>query len=113
VDETEVWEQGVGHVLVEERRGGEEVEGYSVWTVVPCSLARYSFFSCLEVGRVENGEGEGEAVGRKRRKGGIHLHGIELLFLGYNLVDVRCEEGVRGHDLVADRALDGGFYFAL
>ena len=25
-------EEGVGHVLVEEGRGADEVEGYSVWT---------------------------------------------------------------------------------
>ena len=59
--------------------------------------------------------GEWRERGRKReeeKRGELHLHGIELLFLGYDLVDVRCEEGVRCHDLVADRALDGGFYFA-
>jgi hypothetical protein len=50
--------------------------------------------------------------GERRKRGKIHLHGIELLFLGYDLVDVGCEEGVCCYDLVADCALDRGFYFA-
>ena len=33
MDESEVREQGVGHVLVEEGGGADEVECYSVWTV--------------------------------------------------------------------------------
>lgn len=28
-----MWEERVGHVLVEERSGAYEVEGYSVWTL--------------------------------------------------------------------------------
>lgn len=32
--EFEVWEEGVGHVLVEEGGAADEVEGYSVWTVL-------------------------------------------------------------------------------
>jgi hypothetical protein len=70
----------------------------------------------LVLGSWEGGEWmerEREREREEEERGELHLHGIELLFLGYDLVDVRCEEGVRCHDLVADRALDGGFYFAL
>ena len=34
MDEFEVGEESVGHVLVEERRGADEVESYSVGTVI-------------------------------------------------------------------------------
>ena len=30
MDELQVWQEGVGHVLVEERFGGDEVERYTV-----------------------------------------------------------------------------------
>jgi hypothetical protein len=32
-------EEGVGHVLVEEGRGADQVEGYSVWAGLGCSSA--------------------------------------------------------------------------
>jgi hypothetical protein len=98
VDETQVWEEGVGHVLVEERGGTDQVEGYSVWTIqIHTSVAIFSL-----VGLLSMGEGRGEGVAR----GGRHFHSIQLLFLGYNFVDVWCEEGVCCHKLVANGALD-------
>ena len=49
--------------------------------------------------------------GQRGREGEGHFHSIQLLFLRYDLVDVWCEEGVCCHELVADRALDGGLDF--
>lgn len=43
----------------------------------------------------------------------VHFHGIELLFLGHHLVDVGCEEWVRGCELLAQGARDGGLDLGL
>ncbi len=55
MDEFQVREEGVGHVLVEEGSVTDEVECYSVWTVVVCQL---SFLST------------GEQVGGSKDRGG-------------------------------------------
>jgi len=49
-----------------------------------------------------------EGMGERK---GVHFHSIELLFLGYDLVDVRCQERVCVYDLCSDGALDGGLDF--
>ena len=43
----------------------------------------------------------------------IHLHGIQLLLLRNNLIDVRRQARIRRCELCAERALDGGLDFGL
>lgn len=43
----------------------------------------------------------------------VHFHSIKLLLLWHHLVDVGCEEGVGGCELLAQGAGDGGLDFGL
>jgi hypothetical protein len=51
VDEFEVREEGIGHVLVKEGSGADEVEGYSVWAVFypRFSIIPLPFFSARAI----------------------------------------------------------------
>jgi len=63
-------------------------------------------------------EGNGELQRREWRdqsgkEKSIHLHGIQLLLLRNNLIDVRRQARIRRCELCAERALDGGLDFGL
>ena len=70
-------------------------------------VSRYSRLAWWE----KEEERERGEEGQRGREGERHFHSIQLLFLRYDLVDVWYEEGVCCHELVADRALDGGLDF--
>ena len=79
-----MWEEGVGHVLVEEGCAADEVECYSIWTIRRHNaLAKNS-----RLRRIAH------AVSRQSGLGSevvIHFHSIQLLFLRNNLIDMRCQ----------------------
>jgi hypothetical protein len=53
----------------------------------------------------------GEQSGKKWKS--VHLHGIQLLLLRNNLIDVRRQARICRCELCAERALDGGLDFGL
>lgn len=81
MDEAQVGEEGVGHVLVEEGGWADEVEGYSVWAALKYHVSAL-WYSFLLLPSLDADGGMG------MEKKHAHLHSIQLLLLRYNLIDM-------------------------
>ena len=77
MDQAEMRKEGVGHVLVEERGGGEEVECYPIRSI-SCNCCQLYILSIISSWLSFSHEAEiGKFVFHLRGNGGlVHFHGI-------------------------------------